>query len=494
MASPSPLIGTHDLKKKAVHGLAWYGASRFLIQVCSWVMTIAVARVLAPRDYGLVGMATVYVGLVDYLNELGFGASIVQRKELSEEDLHTLFWLASGLSLLVYGATWLMAPLVAAFYNQPAVTPVLRLLAVVFLLTNARLVPWNLLTRAVDFKRRSVAEVSGNVAGGVTTLVLAYRGEGAQALVIGTLVREAYITAQVYILTKWRPQCRFVGASLRHTFSFSMNISAARIAWYFSEISDRLIVGKFLGDQALGLYSMALRLTTELGGRAISIVNQVGFPVYSRLQDEPERLRRYVLSSIQLICMVTFPLLAGLSLVGGDAVPLLLKAKWVSMVPALQIMGWVEMIIIIHAMTTPAVVALGRSSQVFKFNLLMLATMPASFLVGARFGLQGVCRAWLFVFPLLALFWMTLARRYIGFEWRALWAALLPSVASTAMMVGGLLFAKQLLPPTLSPGSRLAFLVALGTSVYGGCLFGLFSKAMRNVVELVRQGGLGRKS
>ena len=167
-----------SLKDQAVRGVVWYGGSRAVIQLLSWVLTIAVARVLVPEDYGLFGMCSVYTGLVDFLNELGFGAAIVQRKEVSEDDLHTLFWFGVAVSLLIYGLTYLAAPLVAAFYRHDRVTEVLRVMGLVFIFTNLRLVPWNLLTRAVDFKRRSIVEVVSNMLGVVSTFLLARTGWG----------------------------------------------------------------------------------------------------------------------------------------------------------------------------------------------------------------------------------------------------------------------------------------------------------------------------
>ncbi|HXI85238.1 MAG TPA: lipopolysaccharide biosynthesis protein [Verrucomicrobiae bacterium] len=475
------------LKDKAVRGVIWYGGSRAIIQLLSWVLTIAVARVLVPEDYGLFGMCSVYTGLVDFLNELGFGAAIVQRKEVSEDDLHTLFWFGVVVSLLIYGLTYLVAPLVAVFYRHEQVTPVLRALGLVFILTNLRLVPWNLLTRAVDFKRRSILEVVGNMLGVVSTFLLARAGWGVWSLVLGVLIREAVLCVLVFAQSHWRPRFKFAWVNLRELSSFSLNLSAARIAWYLYDNSDRLIIGRYLGDQTLGYYTLATRLTTELSGRVLSIINQVAFPVYSRLQDDHDRLKSYFLTSVQLACLVIVPVLAGLSLVSGDVIPLLLKPKWAPMIPALNIMCWAAMIMMINSLSGPLLLAKGKTGLLLKFNLLNLAVMPPVFYFAARSGLQAICLVWLLVFPVLALVWIAAVKRCVVFHWSELGEALRPAFVSTAVMVLTVFLPQITILKSLGPVPRTAIETVLGIGGYVACLLLLFPQPLQNILQFVRR-------
>jgi O-antigen/teichoic acid export membrane protein len=475
------------LKEKAIHGVVWYGGSRAVIQLLSWVLTIAVARVLVPEDYGLFGMCSVYTGLVDFLNELGFGAAIVQRQELSEDDLHTLFWFGVAVSLLIYGLTYLVAPLVAVFYRHQHVTEVLRVLGLVFILTNLRLVPWNLLTRAVDFKRRSILEVIGNMLGVVSTFLLARAGWGVWSLVLGVLIREAVLCVLVFAQSHWRPQLRFAWASLHELSSFSLNLSAARIAWYLYDNSDRLIIGRYLGDQTLGYYTLATRLTTELSGRVLSIINQVAFPVYSRLQHDHERLKSYFLMSVQLACLIIVPVLTGLSLVSGDVIPLLLKPKWAPMIPALNIMCWAAMAMMINSLSAPLVLAKGKTRLLLKFNLLNLAVMPAAFYFTAQFGLQAICLTWLLVFPVLALLWIAAVKRCVVFQWSELGQSLRPAFVSTAVMVLAVFLLQVTILQSRGPVLRTIIEVTLGIGSYLACLLLFFPQPLQNILQFVQR-------
>ena len=152
-----------DLKQRAVRGGLWFGGSRWAIQGLTWIATIFVARILSPADYGLFGFAVLVTGLIDLINELGLGAAIVQRRDLTDEALETVFWFSMACSVVVYGFVWLVAPWIAAFFGQPQLVPVLRVITLTFPIGSLRIIPWNLLTKRVDFKHRSLAEVAGEI-------------------------------------------------------------------------------------------------------------------------------------------------------------------------------------------------------------------------------------------------------------------------------------------------------------------------------------------
>jgi O-antigen/teichoic acid export membrane protein len=474
------------LKEKAVHGIVWYGGSRVVIQLLSWVLTIAVARILLPEDYGLFGMASVYTGLVDCLNELGFGAAIVQRKEIDEDDLHTLFWFGMAVSLLIYAITYLVAPLVAVFYRHEQVTEVLRVLGLVFILTNLRLVPWNLLTRVVDFKRRSIVEIISNMVSVVSTFLLARAGCGVWSLVLGVLIREVLLTAIVYTQSHWRLRFRFAWASLRESLSFSLDLSGARIAWYMYDNSDRLVIGRYLGDQTLGYYTLATRLTTDLSGRVLSIINQVAFPVYSRLQDDHERLKNYYLMSVQLVAVSLIPVLSGLSLVSSEAVAILLKPRWLPMVPALTVMCWAAIFITLEAFAWPILVAKGETRLNMRFCLVRLAVLPVSFYTATRFGLIGVCLVWVTVFPILSLTWLNAVGRVVGYTWAEMGKMLLPAITATVAMMTAVLMVDLAGRHFVSPPLLLAAKIIGGASVYGSVLWFCFPSVGKNCLRLVK--------
>jgi O-antigen/teichoic acid export membrane protein len=454
-----------DLKSKVVSGVAWYGGSRVVLQAFTWATTIVVARVVPPADYGLLGMALVYLGLVDFLNELGFGAAIVQRSDLDHRDLDTLFWfgLASGVTL--YLATVAFAPAVGGFFGQPRVAELLVFLGLSLVLTGLRTVPWNLLTRAVDFRRRSVVEVTANLAGSLVTIGLALQGFGVWALALGYLLPQLVMTLGAFVQTGWRPRGRPRLASLRRHVAYSAGVAGTRFAWYLNEAADRLIVGRMLGERALGVYTLAIRIGAEMPARLVQVLNQVAFPAYSRLQDDPARASRYFLTSVRLVALVLFPTSLGLAVVAPELVPLLLTDRWSDLVQPLQLVSVGALLRTLQSLAGPLVLARGHSWLALRFNLLCLAVLVPAYVVGARAGLVGVCLAWVTAYPLLTLRWVFETRPIIGYSWRELWEALRAAVLGSGFMLGALAGARVALH-SVGPLPRLAGCIGAGALAY----------------------------
>lgn len=475
-----------SLRAHAVRGAMWYGGSRLVIQALMWMMTLLVARLLVKEDYGLFGMALVYTAFVDMLNELGFGATIVQKKELHEEDLHTLFWFGLATGLFFFGATYLLAPLVAAMFHQSALVDILRVLGINFIVTSLGMVPWNLLTREIDFKKRSMAEVCGNVAGAACTLLLAFRGWGVWALVFGTLVRNSMITVQVYWQTGWRPKLDFKWHFLRSILNFSTHVMGSRLAWMMNEDSAPFIIGLTLGPSALGIYSLACRFTIDLSGRVLATINQVALPFYSRQQDEVEQLKGNYLKTVQFLCTLNLAVLMGMMLVADDLIPLVLTSKWIDAVPVIQLLCPAAVLLTINAPQSVVWIACGRATTSIRFNLLCLVVMPASFYLGSRFGVLGTCSGWLIGFPILVGIGVNITRRMLLFRWSDYLGAIKPSVlAACAMLTTGYLVKSLLLRP-FSPLVHLVIMIPLGAVVYVGVIALVSPETVRQVMSIWR--------
>lgn len=485
-----PLSQSNDtLKHRALTGAFWFGGSRVIIQLVSWMVTIVVARLISPADYGLLGMALMYVGFVEFLNELGLGAAIVQFKEISAEDLDSIFWFGLGTSTSLYLLTLAAAPWVAQFFHQPALIHLLWVTGVSFVISGLRIVPWNLLTRDVDFKRRSIAESLGRLTGAGVTLSLAYLGWGVWALALGFLLPNIVMTAQVYAQSKWRPRLHFCPASLRRCLGFSASVAGARMAWYLEDNSDQFIVGKLLGSQSLGFYVLAQRFGTEMSGRILSILVQVAFPVYSRIQDETERFKKLFLMSAELSSVLLFPVAVGLFLVADDVIPWLLTAKWTPMILPFKILCWAVIPKTIHSLTGPPVLAKGGAALTFHFHVVSLVLLSISYLLGAHyFGLPGVCWVSLTVYPLLVMYWLVCSRKLIGYEWHELGLALRPTALGCATMFSIVYLLKGFALDSIQmpPLVRVGITVLTGGATYFGSVILTSPGTLRRAREALR--------
>lgn len=477
---------SNSLRQKTISGLFWLGGARAVIQVMSWIITVVVARVLSPADYGLYGMALLYIGLVEFLNEMGLGRAIINKKDLSNEQLYSLFWFTNGVGLFFLGVTYLIAPLIAMFFNQPLLTHLLWFIGLIHVISSMQQIPWNLLTRDIDFKRRSISEATSNFLSGMLTIVLAFKGWGVWSLAWGFLTRNVLTMIMVFFQTGWRPKCVFDWGAVKPLLGFSVNVMGGQLLWYANGHSPLLVIGKILGDHALGYYTLAVRLTTDLSDRVMAVVNQVSFPVYSKMQDQGDRLKLSLLASLELVCACIFPFLGGLILVADDIIPLLLGPNWVPMIVPFKILAASGLFSTLDSLLGPPVLAKGGPLPFMHMSVLYLAVLPACYVVGAQFGLERVCLVSVSIYPVLVLVWLLRARDIIDFKWSELWRAVSPAVLGVCIMLPVIAVIKIELLSDWPPVLRLIVTVLLGFLVYGSIFMMTLSRPIGDLIRSIR--------
>lgn len=465
--------GDSSLRQRAIRGTLWFGSARALTQVITWMATLLVVRVLSPSDYGLFGFATLVTGIADLVAELGLGAAIVQKRDLDRDGLDTIFWTSMATGTVIYALTWLLAPAIAQFFRQDRLTAVLRVAMLAFIVGSARVIPWNLLTKQIDFARRSSAEAAAAVLSSGATLLLAWRGWGVWSLVAGLLCRSIVLTVLCFWFMPWRPRWRYSTTHLGGIIRFGAEVAGGRISWYLYNNSDLLVVGKLLGEQALGLYSLVFQVVVLPTDRITSIISQVGFPVYARIQHDTDRFARYFLESLTVTSLLTFPILTGLFVTADLGAVLLLPARWQAVATPLKLMCLVGLVLSVSTLIAPAVLAKGRADLPFRFNLGCLVVMPLGFVAGAQFGLIGVYWAWLLLFPFVAGVWFHLTRSLLGVTWPVLLKALAPATTASTIMLATLLLLRRV-AISLPPLWLLFLLVSVGVPTYFAALELLF--------------------
>ncbi len=198
----------------------------------SWAVTIIVARLLSPQDYGLMGMASLLIGLIYLFNEMGLGAVIIQRREISKADLDSIFWFSVFFGLILYGVAWMLAPLIAWFFKMERLIPIIRVLSLSLLIAPFRIIPYNLLTRELALDKRSKAELVASFLAGFTSISMALAGAGVWSLVGAILVNGTVLTALLSVFVKWRPGLSVNRKSLISCLSFGGMVSGERMMWY----------------------------------------------------------------------------------------------------------------------------------------------------------------------------------------------------------------------------------------------------------------------
>lgn len=360
---PAPL--THRAARAA-----WWSAmeiaARYGVQ---FVVMIVLARLLTPADFGLIAMLLVFTAFAALFVDAGFGTALVQRKQTSADDETTVFLSSISIGCVVSAILWLTAPAIAAFYAQPSLTALTRLLLFVLPLSALAAVPDALLTQRLDFRSRANAEIIASLCSGAVALVLAWRGFGVWSLVWQSLVAIGMRTLLLWLFSGWRPRGRFSAASFRSLFGFGSYMLMANLLNVISFRLQSLLIGKLFDSRTLGYYTLAQNTQQAPAQFMSGVLNRVGLPVFATIADQPDKLVRALRLSLRVAIFVFVPCMAGIAVVAKPLIVVLYGARWVPAAPLLSVLALAAMFWPLHVLNLAAIGARGRSDLIFKLEM-----------------------------------------------------------------------------------------------------------------------------
>lgn len=492
VATPTPPVAERDaprgrdLDHILVRSLAWTGTMKVVAQVAGWASTLIVARILAPEDYGLLAMAGVYLGIVTIISEFGLGASIVNLRELSSEQIAQLNGLTVLLGTVSVLLSWALARPVAAFYGAPEVALLVVVLSAAFVFTALQTVPGALLQKELRFRALAMIDGVQACVSAVVMVSLALLGFGYWTLVAGGLAAGAVRTVLILALRRHSfalPRPPAVGKAVR----FGRDVLGSRLSWYGYSNADFLIAGRVLGKDALGAYSFAWTLASLPVEKVSTLVTQVTPAFFSAVQTDPAALRRYLLTLTDGLVLITLPAAIGLALVAEDLVLTLLGPKWEAAIMPLRLLALYVSIRSVAVLFGPVLNATGEARYAMWSNLVALVILPAGFLVGSRWGVVGIAWAWIALYPIVMALLLHRVRQRIELSIRSYLSCFWPAFsAAIPMAVAVLLLQKGL---ATAPGAlRLAATVLAGAAVYAALLMWLYPARLALLRSLIRRG------
>jgi len=328
-------------------GVVWSAAARIGEKFLSLTVQLVLARLLVPEDFGIIGMAVVFMAVVQATSDLGLVAAIVQRRraDLSPQHLDTAFWTGVGSSgMAVLGCVIVVAPIAAWFYDEPILRGVVSVIAAALLFRGLTAVPRALLTRSLRFNQLALITVASVGIGGGGAVILALAGFGVWSIAFQGVITAVVEVPMYWMAVKWKPRFRFSGGALKEIFGFGAFVTGFDVLVSVSKNLDYLIIGKFAGAAALGAYALAFMLTNVFRKAVMSTMTRVMFPVYGKLQDTPTRAKRYYLTAIRLNTLLAFPVLAFLIAFPAEFVTLVFGERWIEAALPLQLLSLAMMI------------------------------------------------------------------------------------------------------------------------------------------------------
>jgi O-antigen/teichoic acid export membrane protein len=321
------------LTKRALGGMFWTFSGTGLLAVVQLCVIMALGRLLTPADFGLMGAAAVVIALSQIVSQVGVGPAIIQRREVSPAHIRVAVTLSGMLGLLLGVGVWLGAPAIAAFYRIPAVEPVLRGVAFLFPLDGLNTVAKSLIVRQLRFRLYVVLDLASYVLGyAVIGVLLAWNGYGVWSLVIANLSQVGVRMVAMFVATRHPIRPSFDLRAAQDLLSFGFGHSLAQIGTVLSEQGDNLVVGRWLGPTALGVYGRAYTLMVMPASAFGRIVNRVLFPVMAQVQDERARLGSAYERALAVVALVSLPIAAYLWVVAPEFIPVILGPAWSAVV------------------------------------------------------------------------------------------------------------------------------------------------------------------
>ncbi|WP_271601006.1 lipopolysaccharide biosynthesis protein [Bradyrhizobium sp. CCBAU 45384] len=426
-AGPSPALRT-----KVASGVRWGLVVSILTQVGRVAFMLALMRLLGPRNFGIVGQAAVFIAIAQIFVHFGLAASIVQRPTLDHQEVGTAFWLNVAMGLILAAAMVLAAPLLASFFETHELAAVFRVLALSLVLKAMAIVPTALLTRNMRFAGIATAEITSTFTSGLIGVGAAAIGAGYWALVIQAVSLEALYLLMIVHLNGL-PELTWSTRTARRLWSFSSRIVGADLVNYASGNFDKILIAKFLGATALGLYSLAFRvLQLTLG--VMGQVGRVILPTFSRLQNDRERLTRTFLTVTESVSLAVFPTMTLTILIAPAGVPAVLGHAWAEAIVPVQLVAALTIPCVLVSYMGPLTVALGRADCEFYWSVVTLIAMLVAIPIGLLWGIIGVAGSFLIMLCALTAIRLAVVQRLIPITARGYLRALAPASACSVVL------------------------------------------------------------
>ena len=376
--------------KKMFHGLAWSAFDRVSMQIVQFLIGIILARILTPKEYGVMGILLVFIALANVFIDSGFTKALIQKKDRNKNDISTIFFFNIGISILCYLLLWFGAPFISDFYQENSLISFLRVLALTLLINSIFAVPTTLITIQLDFKTLTKINFIATIISGIIAVYLAYTGFGVWALIIQTLAKSTIMAILVWFYNKWRPSLVFSRSSFISLFRFGSNILISSLLNTAVNNMSSLFIAKLISTKDLGYYTRGTQFSDFTFGMVNSIIDRVLLPSLSLVQDQKKILISHTRKIIKSTALLVFPIFLFLTVMAKPLILLLLTEKWLPAVPIMQLFCLARMITILSGVNVNLLYVLGRTDLALKQQYWKIVVRVILLLVALQFGIVYV--------------------------------------------------------------------------------------------------------
>lgn len=379
-----------SLRKSALKGMFWTFIQQMSTQGISFVVSIILARILLPEEFGLIALLGIFVSIGNVLINSGLSQSLIRTSNPDKDDFSTVFYFNLLMSIGLYFLIYFIAPFVAQFYKQPLLTNIMRIYCLSFIINSFSLVQNTLLAKAMDFKKQTIITIPSVVVSSVVGITMAFNGFGVWSIVWSALVGAAFKSIQLWFWSSWRPSLRFKQEKIKQHLNFGYKLTLSGIIDTLFKDIYTIIIGKFFDPLQVGFYNRANTLQMYPINNFSAVLNTVTFPLFSKIQDDDKKLKNAYKKIMQISVFLIAPTLLTMSALAEPMFRFLLTEKWLPAVPYFQILCFTGIFYPINAYNINIISVKGRSDLYLILSIVKKVLIVLVILISFQWGIYGL--------------------------------------------------------------------------------------------------------
>ena len=420
---------------KTISSLKWNLLEQVFSQGITLILGITLMRLLKPEQFGLLGMVTVFSGFLNVFSDFGLSSSLIQKQDIHELDKSTIFWTSCTIGVILAAILFFSSGYLGDFYNEPGLKAIAKVQSASFIITSLATVHISLLRKTLSYKKIVLISILASTISAAVAMVMAFNNYGVWAIVAQQLLNALLLTIFFWMAISFKPTITFSGTRLKNHLKFGLPLFGSGTFSYWIGNGDNLLIGKFLGANALGLYSRAYTLVTLPTHRISVMITSVMFPSFALIKDDYAKVKRIFLKMSRVLASLILPMM-GILFIGAKSIVLLLVGnKWIDIVPIIQVLTGVASIKALSILNSSILVSHGRTDLDFKINVVSGLLLLLCFFLGVQFGILQVAIAYLVGVVLISIPGWYIISKIISCSLKEFVANILPQILVTLFLV-----------------------------------------------------------
>lgn len=471
------------IKKKVFSGMIWAFGEQFAAQAVSFILSVILARLLMPDEYGTITMVLVFINIANVFVTNGFGEALVQRKNATDEDFTTVFYCSLAVAVFLYSVLYITAPLIATFYDSPELALVLRVLSLKLPIASINSIQRAYVQKNMQFKKFFFSTLGGTILSGVLGIFMAYKGFGVWALVAQYMSNSCVATIVMFFTVRWKPKLIFCKSSAKELIKYAWKLTAASlINTVYNELRS-LIIGKKYSSSDLAYYNKGNHIPSLAITNINSAISTVIFPAMSQCNNDPNRLKAITRRSMKVAAFVIFPVMGGIIGVGESLIRLLLTEKWIPCVPYLYMACMYWACQPVQTANWQVIKAMGRSDLALRLEIYKKVIGFLLVFVSIPFGVEAIAASNVLFAIISMLINIIPNKKLINYSIREQMLDLAPSFISSVVMCLVVLEVGNIVLPDIV---LIPVQVAIGIGIYVFCSVLLRNDSFSYILDILK--------